>query len=144
MRYFILLLVLVFACSKEEISENIVAPFKCNINGENFNDYNPTYSVNNSDVLTINAEDGDNNIIINIIGFSTREINNTFSFTTPGMGTVLYNGKTYYNTSNTSDGSFTFTEISSNGFSSSFNFKGTSSNFEHIYITNGIYSNIND
>ena len=151
MRFYILLFSLLFLFSCEK-SQDFPAPvtdntfLSCDINNANMYTNTITASVNNSDMLSVVADDGVHSITIRVYNFSDKNIGDTVYFSVPGMGIVLKDGVTFSNLySPPYDGILIFSDITSSTISGDFYFKAQDvavGSFTNVNVINGLFQNI--
>ena len=95
-------------------------------------------------VLNLRNSFPSNQIIINIIGFSTRSEGDVIPFSTPNMGTVSSGLQTFSNSLSCSQpGEFIITSLQNQQISGTFNFKATESvSFTSVNVTEGVFNNL--
>ncbi len=144
---FLAIAIIFSGCEKEEEPVNsgninpITYAFSCKLDGEDFTDSNPVASIEPStNVLTIDAEDGDNTIRIIIYNFSIRDEGDEISLN--NLTDKAYVTMSSVFMTNTQSGNITFSEIGSE-LSGVFNFKCNNlQTFESVTVTEGVFEGI--
>ena len=140
------------SCKKEEEAVNLPTPvalteFDCLVSGVAVGDgaISTDASFGN---LEIKFNDNVYNITLQIFNISSREEGDTILFSSPTIGTVVFNNTTYSNTYfDSSKGQIVISklELSSGIISGNFFFEAqdvAENQFETINITSGVFSNI--
>jgi len=102
-------------CKKEEETPPNNTPttyaFSCKIDGADFTDNNPVASVNASDVLMIDAENGGNTIRMVIYNFSYRNVDEEISLIVGNIISCAFVTKDGIEYTNTQSGKLIFSKI---------------------------------
>ena len=141
---FLAIAIIFSACEKEEEPTNsgdstpTTYAFSCKVGGVDFIDNNPTATIDPStNVLTLDAENGENTIRIIIYNFSNRSEGEEISLnnlTDKAYITLGTNSMT-----NTQSGKITFSNIGSE-LSGTFNFNCNNlQTFESVTVTEGVF-----
>jgi len=146
---FLAITVIFAACEKEEeepTNSGNTTPttyaFSCKIDGADFTDNNPTATIDPStNVLILDAENGENTIRIIIYNFSDRNVSEEISLNY-GSGIsgalVTKDGVDY---TNTQSGKLIFTKIDAE-LSGTFNFTSRAVDFSSKSVTEGVFEDL--
>ena len=133
------------ACEKEEepiINDNTTTTyaFSCKVGGDSFTDNSPVVEINPStNVLTLDAKDGDNTIRIIIYGFLNRNEGEEISLN--NLTDKAYVTKDGVDYTNTEGGKLTFSKIDTK-LSGTFNFTAKAANFSSKSVTEGVFEDL--
>jgi hypothetical protein len=144
---FLSISVLISACKEEEepinggTSPTPTYAFTCKIDGDNFKDNDPLVVVDPStNVLTIDASDGESTIRIIVYNFSTREEGVDISLNSLTDKAYVTVGTSSF--TNTQSGKINFSEIGSK-ISGTFNVNCNSlQTFESVVVTEGEFEDL--
>ena len=126
------------ACKKEEETIVTTYAFSCKINGADFTDNSPLATIAQN-VLTIDAENGDNSIRLIIYNFSNRTTGQQISLNNLTDKAYVTLGTDQY--TNTQSGQLIFSNIG-NPLSATFNVICKDANFQPVTVTEGEFVNV--
>ncbi len=145
---FLAIAIIFSACEKEEEPTNsgnttpTTYAFSCKIEGADFTDNSPVATIESStNVLTLDAKDGDNTIRIIIYNFSDRNVGEEISLNYgSGISGALVT-KDDVDYTNTQSGKLIFTKIDAE-LSGTFNFTSRAVDFSSKSVTEGVFEDL--